>query len=723
MPWSPLIVAFSSLLGDPQSSAPAVAPVGPPPLAQAPRSAQDPEAVRLDDVIVVGRRGAARVPPETELNEGEIDGLGAYDIGEAIARISSNLGLDRPPVLIINGRPVVNPGDFMGFPPDALVRVEVLPQQAAAIYGEDPNSRVLNLVLKPEFRSGDAFLRAAAPTAGGTSSLSADGRQSEIKGNDTRQYGVQVSRDTALRAEERSDYMRDHPGSEGQTLKPAGEGVTANFAMTGSLGEWSSSLGATGRASSDRFVSVINGQVVETRSQTRSLSLTGGLSGDVVGWNTRLGLMGYASDVSQDGALDTRSRLFSTTADLTASRRLGDLPGGPAMATLGARYAGSRSDSDMGSVDIRRTTEALDLRGNLALPLSRLTQEGPGPRWGDLSMTVGGTLTGLLDDAGQGEGVDAGLNWAPMRKLRFNGQWSTSTGSPSATLRYNPIYYGPPTVVFDFQTGESVTVLPLLGGNPDLRPQTSRTLSLSASAGPFTRWSVQGRIGFQRASSINGYGGLPELSPAVEAAFSERFIRDAGGRLIGVDQRMINLDSATVETLSSGLNLNIPSGQNGQGWQVSVNHSWQLSNVVVLRPGLPELDRLAGDGGGAPRQQISVQVDGRRGNWGLNAGARWQSASRIRRDIGVDGPSDIERSAFATVDLKISYLLERAAPAAQDGARPRRDDGVRLELQIDNLFDARPEATRGDGQPVPGYGRDDQDPLGRMVRLTLSRRF
>lgn len=723
MPWLLLIVALPSLLGAPQSSAPAVAPVDPPPRAEAPQSADDPEAVRLDDVLVIGRRGAARVPPETELSEGEIDNLGAYDIGEAIVQISRNLGLDRPPVLIINGRPVVNAGDFIGFPPDALVRVEVLPQRAAAIYGEDPSSRVLNLVLEPEFRSRDGFLRAARPTAGGTSSLSADGRQSEIHGNDTRQYGVQLSRDTALHAEERQDYMRDHPGSRGQTLRQAGEGVIVNFAVTGSLGEWSNSLSATGRASSDRFASVVDGQVVETRSKTESLSLNGGLSGDVMGWTARLSLLGHASNVSQDGASETRSRTFSMTADLTANRSLRDLPAGPAIATLGARYASSRSDNDTGFVDMRQTAQALDLRGNLALPLSRLTQESPGLRWGDLSMTVGGTLTGLLDVAGQGEGLDVGMNWVPMRKLRFNGQWSSAIGSPSATLRHNPIYYGPPTVVFDFQTGESVTVLPLLGGNPDLQPQTSRTLSFSASAGPLTRWSVQGRIGFQRAGSTNGYGALPELTPTVEAAFPERFIRDAGGRLISIDQRLINLDSMTVETLSSGLNLNIPSGQNGPGWQVSINHSWQLSNVVVLRQGLPELDRLAGDGGGAPRQQINIQVDGRRGNWGLNAGARWQSASRIRRDSGQDGPDDLRLGDFAKVDLKISYVFDTPASSNLEGERARRYQGLRMELAVDNLFDARPEATLGDGRPAPGYGRDDQDPLGRVVRLTVSRRF
>ena len=46
-----------------------------------------------------------------------------------------------------------------------------------------------------------------------------------------------------------------------------------------------------------------------------------------------------------------------------------------------------------------------------------------------------------------------------------------------------------------------------------------------------------------------------------------------------------------------------------------------------------------------------------------------------------------------------------------------------MELEVENLFDARPDAALGDGRAAPGYGRDDQDALGRVVRLTLSHRF
>ncbi|WP_164214165.1 hypothetical protein, partial [Stenotrophomonas maltophilia] len=69
--------------------------------------------------------------------------------------------------------------------------------------------------------------------------------------------------------------------------------------------------------------------------------------------------------------------------------------------------------------------------------------------------------------------------------------------------------------------------------------------------------------------------------------------------------------------------------------------------------------RLVGDGGGVPRHQLDVQMDGRDGPWGVNLAARWRSAYRVRRDTGRDGPEDLLVSAIGTVDLKFSYALAR----------------------------------------------------------------
>ena len=57
------------------------------------------------------------------------------------------------------------------------------------------------------------------------------------------------------------------------------------------------------------------------------------------------------------------------------------------------------------------------------------------------------------------------------------------------------------------------------------------------------------------------------------------------------------------------------------------------------------------------------------------------------------------------------------------GGGRRANAGLQVNLDIANLFDARPEARLAKGSPAPGYGRDVQDPIGRMVRVTLQRRF
>ncbi len=712
MPWSPLIHAVSGVLS---LSQPAADPQGAP----------EQDVIVLDGVVVTGRRGAARLPPEIELGPEEIDNLLAYDVGEMIARLGETLGFTAAPVIIVNGRQVVSARPFMGFPPDAVVRVEVLPPQAAAEYGESPDRPVVNIVLQRNFASRDGKVEASRPTAGGATWLEADVRQSRILDDDTRQFGVQLSRDTALRAEERPEYVRNHPESLGATLRPAEQGVVANGSMTGSVGDWATSFSAEARARRSRFSSVNGGQVVENSRETQSLGLSGGVAGELMDWSVRARLQGQISAGSQTGVRNDRSRNMSVGANLSANRDLFELPAGSVRTTLNGQYRRTRSVNEGKMGDVRRSSQSLDLGASLTIPLTQRSADETGFGWGDASLTVGATTTGLLDGAG-GDGLDASLSWSPMEKFRLNARLGRSATSPADPMRFDPVYYGPPRTVFDFQTGESVEVLPLLGGNPELRPQTSETLSLSGSVGPFTRWNVMARTGFDSTRSTDGFGILPEPTPAVEAAFPGRFIRDENGRLVAIDQRPVNIGSTRTETLTTGVNFAVPPGVLGEGsWQVGVNHTWRLTDTVTFREGLPELDRLAGDGGASPPHQVSLQLNGRYGKLGVNASARWQAGTRVRRDSGRDGPDDLLVDDFTAVDVKFNYVFEPAAAPDLEGqdARSRRYQGLRLQVEIDNLFDARPQAVLGDGRPAPGYGRDDRDPVGRLVRVTLSRRF
>ncbi|MBL7396170.1 TonB-dependent receptor, partial [Escherichia coli] len=74
--------------------------------------------------------------------------------------------------------------------------------------------------------------------------------------------------------------------------------------------------------------------------------------------------------------------------------------------------------------------------------------------------------------------------------------------------RFAPAYYGAPITVFDFVTGESAQVLPILGGTPDLLPPRFDRIALSASAGPFSPWNLTGSVSLQRSNAVNGIGSL-----------------------------------------------------------------------------------------------------------------------------------------------------------------------------------------------------------------------
>lgn len=683
-----------------------------------------------DDVVVTSRRGAAETPPETELGTDEIDALDAYDIAEVIRRVAETQALGENPVVIVNGKRMADPGVLLGFPPDALTRVEVLPREAGARYGGDPTRRVLNIVLQRRFGSRDGQLDAAVPTAGGTSSFAGDIRQGVIAGNSTTQFGVRATRDSALLGAERSLYVEDHPGHEAISLRPSTETVSANLALTRAVGEWSASMNVQAQARGTRSVSLSGGMPIETRQTSHSLSVIGGLSGQLAGWSLQASMTGQVSVSNQAGLADTESRQRSLAANMSANRTVFGLPAGPVVVRLAAQASYSNMTSKVARAGRTFSTQDIGLNGNLSIPLWKPPSNGKGSIaahiLGGMSASLGANLR--RSSIGQSKGLNAGLTWALHPKLNLAGAWSTSTESVSDVQRFAPEYYGSPITVFDFATGEAARVLPILGGTPSLRPPRFDRLSLSVQLGPFAPWNLAAGVSLQQSNILDSIGPLPAVIPELETIFPERFQRDTTGRLIIIDQRPTNFDSARTKTLTSNLGVTFPLGGATAGkrrgvLRVAFNHSWQLQNVTRIHAGLPEMDRLSGDGGGQPRQQFDAQIDVRRSPWSVNMAVRWRDGHRIRRESGRDDPGDLRAAALGTVDLRLSYTLQRAIPANRDGGAPRRSAGVQFGLEVANLFDRRPGARLGSGRKAPGYGRDDQDSMGRTLRLTIRSRF
>jgi len=695
----------------------------------------DAPTVMLDDVEVTARRGAARVAPEQEYDGAAIDALAAWDINEVVARASERAGDRDQPVIIINGKRVADPSIFLGFPPDAMTRLELLPPEAAALYGAEPGRRVMNLVMERRFDSTALQTGGSRPTAGGTSTLDADLRKASLNDSSATSYGVRGGATSSLRVGERPGYTLGNPGEEDVTLRPENRMLTANLALSRPLGDWSSSLRLDARSVSSRSVASLGGAPVRNRNDNTGASVGIGLSGEVFGWQTQTDLNADLNRSERSGLSDSRQQTRSLGASLNANRSLMSLPAGDLQANLSVGQAQTWSEIEYATVGASSTDEShaaqtTSLRGNLTLPLFRRTDADgarrPGP--GDVSLSFGGNL--LASNVGEGQGVNLDLAWTPGDRLRFNTSLSTASNAPMSDQLYAPINYGEPISVFDLVTGESIQVVPILGGNPDLRAQRSDNFSAGMSTGPFTAKQLYFNLNYRRTDTRDGIGQLSEPTPALEAAFPNRFIRDADGRLVAIDRRPLNLASAVSDSISTHVSARLPLPWNLEGetqsLQINLNYDYRLTDVSRFGPGAPILDRIAGIGGGQPRQSLNLNADTQRGRWSLNGSGRWQSSYRSLRDDR-PGPDDLHVRAFATLDLRLSFILmPRRNAAADTGAVPdsgRMSGGGQITLDIQNLFDTRPGARLADGRPAPGYGRDDRDPLGRQIRLQFAKRF
>src|SRR5205085_2164855 len=170
----------------PASQPQAEAPPAETPAAETPADAEAP-AVTADgdnDITVTGQRLRGEVEgnirPEQRLDENAIRSYGAATIGELVDALApqtrSGRGRsDGPPVILLNGQRIAGFGEIRELPPEAIERVDILPEEAALNYGYRPDQRVINIVLKANFRALTIAGGASFATAGGQTTLDTNG--------------------------------------------------------------------------------------------------------------------------------------------------------------------------------------------------------------------------------------------------------------------------------------------------------------------------------------------------------------------------------------------------------------------------------------------------------------------------------------------------------------------------------------------------------------------
>lgn len=176
------------------------------------------DAVDLGTVNVAGSRPRGGVdsdiPPDLVLSAEEIQAYGASSISELLTYLEpvtrSSRGSGQP-VMLVNGRRISGFREIQGLPPEAIERVDILPEEVALEYGYRADQRVVNFVLKSDFRSVTTQVEGRVPTAGGRTTTGVDANILRISGAQRWSMEMEYDRATPLFESER-DLIRD-PGS------------------------------------------------------------------------------------------------------------------------------------------------------------------------------------------------------------------------------------------------------------------------------------------------------------------------------------------------------------------------------------------------------------------------------------------------------------------------------------------------------------------------------
>jgi hypothetical protein len=431
-----------------------------------------------------------------------------------------------------------------------------------------------------------------------------------------------------------------------------------------------------------------------------------------------------------------KSKSKAAKAELVLNGDVAEIPAGRISSTVKVggeritqRSEAIRAGAPTASAYARR---AVSVQGDIDLPIASRSHEVL-PVLGELSasLNAGYDVQTYKDKLAYG----ASLHWSPDKLVSVNLSVSQEETAPSSGQVADPVVLTPSVTVFDFATGQSVTVSRVEGGNAGLENDHRRVLRAGVNLRPIGRDGGPLRVtlnaNYVRTRIEDPIANFPLITPALEAAFPERFTRNADGVLTAIDSRPLNFDAIDREELRGGINLTRflgpPPGaktalkgaakaaarkQSGQV-QLSVNYVWRLRDQTTLRQGLAPLDLLNGASTsrrGQPKRELSFRLNATKADMGATVTGAWRGGSVI--DAGPTNGGALRFDDQTTINLSGFYEVPRTV-------KRKWLAGTRITLAADNLLYSRPIVKDAKGVTPQAYQPDYLDPLGRTVRLTF----
>jgi hypothetical protein len=598
---APLLLFASPALGQ---AAPTSQP--PPDSATAPTSTQQPATAPTaqadagaaaqavdedygdeDPIVVQGTRARGSVigdiPPQNILDSRDIRATGATSINDLLDALAPQIGSSQgrggeQPVLLLNGQRISSFREVRDIPPEAIERVEILPEEVALKYGYRADQKVVNIVLRQRFYSTTANLGGGLATDGGYANGNADLTRFMIQKNGRTTLNLHAEGNSILTEDERNIILNETPPDgatisdelAARSLLPSKRDIRASGTFNREvLGDVSATLNTEVEHSDGKALIGLGDTLLEalarnTSNDTAHAGLT--LNGMKSSWhwtltsNADLARNITSTDRDEPGSSNDRALETTRSGDMkaTANGNLFKLPAGDASTTLTLGGTTVHLDSEHRIADVSDSTSLGRTTGeaaiNLDLPISRRNHDFSA--LGNLTLN-GNAEVDQLSDFGTLTTIGAGANWSPVDRLNLLTSWTREDGPPTINQLGDPVLVTPNTRIFDFVTGETVLVTTTTGGNPDLQSDKRNVFKLGANWQPFEKTDLRLRGEYVHQTIARPISNVT-VTQTIEAAFPDRFVRDDSGQLVSVDLRPLNFESSERDTLRIGLDFSKP---------------------------------------------------------------------------------------------------------------------------------------------------------------------
>ena len=548
----------------------------------------DEDAAEVEALIVTAsakQPGAVigDIPPELQFTPRDIQSLGVSSVADLIDALSTQLtsGQSREaggrPVILVNGVRVSSFTEIRDVPSEAILRADILPEEVALKYGYPADQRVMNLVLRPRFRAivAEGGYKTSTDFEGGDT---ADVHANLFTVFDGKRLLVDAKASGQRRLIESDlDIAVPRPDAGFRTLVPEQQTSALNISLTRPIKEGlAATINGTVETTNSNSLLGVNTLTGVDPLRRESNSNTGHLGGTLVG---AVGLWRWTATGNLDRSdseskiqrvvggvayLDTTDAVStSSELQLQVNRSFLRLPAGQVSATVtgSAESLNFKTDALRANVatagELSRDT--FTGKANIDVPVFKRGRFGP-EFLGDVSLNFNASVADF-SDFGTLNTLGAGMNWSPISKLRFIASYSAEETPPTVQQIGNPVSVTPGFQAYDFNRSETVIINRIEGGNTALKADSRDVVKLGMNLKPFDKLDLNFQANYVYTHIENPIAAFPTATSQIEAAFPNRFTRDASGRLISIDARPINFDERNTEQLRYGFNLRLPFGR------------------------------------------------------------------------------------------------------------------------------------------------------------------